>query len=426
MATANVGLWKNKNIMYLFASQIFSALGDGICLLAILTLFGLEKDASPMEMAYVTLSLGLPFVLFGPMTGVLADKFERKKLMIISDLCRCVIMLAVVVSVNQIWILYVLFFLKGTFESLFTPAKNGKLKEYVRTEQMEQAVSITTVIDYGSKIVGPAAGGILVAYLGVNTAFYTNAVTFLLSALCLLGLGKRSVSGEEGSNTDERKESFMALFRGGLRFIRNNPTLLYGLLAFSIAMFVLTLTDSQLVVLIRELPKVPSSLFGMVMGAVGLGTLVAAALLSQIKLRNAVPYMAIGCLGVGLSFFLITLFTQRALGGVWSWYLPLGLLGGSFAALVFVPYQTMAQKMTPESLTSRVFGVIGSFSTLATIIGPLLGGVFIQAYGIFTVFYIASALLAVTSVVLIGVSRLAPKGERDLTMSQAQEVGDKL
>lgn len=403
MDTANSSLFRNKNVLYLFTSQIFSCIGDGVCLLAILTLFGMQKEASPMEMAFVTLSLGLPFVLFGPLTGVLADKFDRKKLMIVSDLCRCVIMVVVVFFTDKVWLLYVLFFLKGSFESLFTPAKNGKLKEYVRMEQMEQAVSITTVIDFGSKIIGPAVGGILVASLGVNVAFYTNAVTFLLSAVFLLGLGQRTTP-EDTTNKEAGKEPFFSLFKDGLNFIRNNIGLFYGLIAFSIAMFVLTLTDSQLVVLVREIPHVPASLFGMVMGAVGLGTLIVAGLLSQLKIRSAILFMTAGCLGVGASFFLITLFTERTLGGVWFWYLLLGLLGGAFAALVFVPFQTMAQKITPESLTSRVFGVIGSLSTLATIIGPLLGGILIQAYGVFTIFYVASILLVITSVVLLGIS----------------------
>lgn len=170
MEAAKQSLFGNKNVVYLLSAQLFSAVGDGISLLAILALFGFQMEASPMEMAYVTLSLGLPFVLFGPLTGVLADKFDRKKIMIFSDIARCVIMLAIAFT-DQIWVLYSLFFLKGTFESMFTPAKNGKVKEYVPNEQMDQVVGITTIIDYGSKIVGPAVGGVLVAVTGVKLAF---------------------------------------------------------------------------------------------------------------------------------------------------------------------------------------------------------------------------------------------------------------
>lgn len=396
--TAPPKLLQNKNVRYLFLSQIFSALGDGICLLAILTLFGLEREASAMEITYVILSLGLPFVLFGPLTGVLADKYDRKRLMILSDIFRCLIMV-VVAFTQEAWILYILLFCKGSFEALFTPAKNGKLKEYVPTEQMDQAVTITTIIDFGSKIIGPALGGVLVASMTTNVAFLVNAATFLISCLFLVGLGKRTITTNQSA--DDNEGSFLVLFKEGLLYIKNSPSLLYGLLAFSVAMFVLTLTDSQLVILMREIPHMPTSLFGLVMGAVGLGTLLVAGVLSQAKLNSATLLMAAGCLGVGIAFCLITLFTQNAYGGMWVWYPALGLLGGAFAALVFVPFQTMAQKATPEALTSRVFGVIGSLSTLATIVGPLMGGILIEMYGVFPVFFVVSGLLILTSAGLL-------------------------
>ncbi|MFD3273156.1 MFS transporter [Paenibacillus dendritiformis] len=399
MGAAKQSLFSNKNVVYLLSAQLFSALGDGISLLAILALFGFQMEASPMEMAYVTLSLGLPFVLFGPLTGVLADKFDRKKIMIFSDIARCVIMLAIAFT-DQIWLLYSLFFLKGTFESMFTPAKNGKVKEYVPNEQMDQVVGITTIIDYGSKIVGPAVGGVLVAVTGVKLAFYIDAASFLISALLLLGLSKRSIP-EDQAQDGKGEESFVSLFKNGLAFIRNTPALLYSSIAFSVAMLVLTLTDTQLVVLMREMSDVPPSLFGIVMGAIGLGTLAVAAYLSKAKINGAIAYMSLGCLGAGVAFVLITLFTQWEVSGKWIWYPALGLFGGCFAALVFVPFQSMAQKLTPESYTSRVFGVIGSLSTFATIVGPLMGGVLIDLYGVFPIFFVVSGLLVLTSAALV-------------------------
>ncbi|MDK8182708.1 MFS transporter [Paenibacillus sp. UMB4589-SE434] len=391
------GLLANKNVVYLLSAQLFSAIGDGIFLLAILALFGIQKEASPMEMAYITLALGLPFVIFGPLTGVLADKFDRKKIMILSDLARCVLMLAVAVT-NEAWLIYVLLFLKGVFESLFTPAKNGKLKEYVPNEQMDQIVSISTIIDYGSKIVGPAVGGVLVAATSIQLAFYLDAASFLISAMFLMGLSKRTVPVE--TSQDKKDESFLLLFKNGLSFIRKTPALMYGAIAFSIAMLVLTLTDTQLVVLMRQLSGVSMSLFGVVMGAIGLGTLAVAAMLSKAKIKGAILYMSLGCLGTGGAFFCITLFTKLQLIGQWLWYPAFGLVGGCFAALVFVPFQVMAQKLTPESYTSRVFGVIGSLSTFATIVGPLMGGVLIDLYGVFAIYYIVSGLLVLTSVLL--------------------------
>ena len=79
---------------------------------------------------------------------------------------------------DQIWHVYVLLVLKSLFDVLFSPAKNGKLKEIVPHQQLAQAVSISSVIEQMSKIIGPALGGLLVAGFGVTWCFVLDATSF--------------------------------------------------------------------------------------------------------------------------------------------------------------------------------------------------------------------------------------------------------
>ncbi|WP_248891940.1 MFS transporter [Bacillus methanolicus] len=84
-------IWKNRSFLFLITAQLASALGEGIVILALLALFGFEKDATPLEMAMVVLATSVPTVVFGPIAGLFADRLERKTLMMLLDIARAVI-----------------------------------------------------------------------------------------------------------------------------------------------------------------------------------------------------------------------------------------------------------------------------------------------------------------------------------------------
>lgn len=406
-------IWKNRSFLFLITAQLASALGEGIVILALLALFGFEKDATPLEMAMVVLATSVPTVVFGLIAGLFADRLERKTLMMLSDIARAVIMFSIVFTTDT-WQIYLLLVLKGTFEAIFTPAKNGKLREIVSVEHMDQAVGISTVIDYGCRIIGPAVGGVLVAVFGTMSAFYMNAGGFLLSALLLLGVPKRPEK-YRGENKSDDIPLLMQM-KEGFSFIKRSSFLMYGTFVFSISMFVITLADAQLITLFRLIPGGTTELFGVIMGATGLGTLAVAGWLSSRSGVPAIPAMSIGSIGIGIAFGLLAGFTQIQLGLIWIWCPLLALLGGGMAGAVIVPFQATAQKKTPENLTSRVFGVINSASTFATIVGPLSGGILATFFGIIPVFIVSGGLLLVVGLLLLS-NRKMEMEESDVTES---------
>lgn len=152
-------LKNNRSFVTLMVAQAISNLGDWLHLLAILTLVGIRWNATPWEITFVTLSAALPILLTGPFAGTLADRLNRKWLMIVADGARIIIVGALIFA-DQIWHVYILLVLKSLFDVIFSPAKNGKLKEIVPREQLAQAVSISSVIEQMSKIIGPALGGL--------------------------------------------------------------------------------------------------------------------------------------------------------------------------------------------------------------------------------------------------------------------------
>ena len=78
-------LGKNKHFITLMTAQAISSLGDWLSIVAIITLVGLKWEATPMQMSFIILSLAMPMALLGPISGTIADRMERKKLMVFSD-----------------------------------------------------------------------------------------------------------------------------------------------------------------------------------------------------------------------------------------------------------------------------------------------------------------------------------------------------
>lgn len=235
-----------KVLMTLLASQTISSLGDWLHILVVLTLAAFQLDASPLDMSFLMMSFALPVIVLGPVSGLLADRFDRKMIMFLSEIGRALTVITCV-YVSELWQLYVLLCLQSCFSSLFSPAKNGKLKELALEAYIQQAVSVSSMIDNSAKIFEPALGGMLIAAVSIHSVFYINAGAFFLSAVILFFLPRDAFL--QKANTPQEKTSALASIKEGLQFLNRVPLLLTGLLTACIVLFVLQISDSRLLFL---------------------------------------------------------------------------------------------------------------------------------------------------------------------------------
>ncbi len=404
MEEVKEGLFRNKPYLYLIASQIVSNLGDWLDMLALMSLVAFKWNASPMEMSGVMLCLAGPMILFGPIAGVYADKFDRKKLMIWSDIIRAAVVIGFVFA-TSLWHIYALLILKGIFGALFVPAKNGKLKEIVSDDHMQQAMGISAMINNGSKIVGPMLSGVLVSTIGVTTAFYIDSFTFILSALLLIGVPKSLYEKEETEQHEGKKETMLQRMNGGLNVLKGLPVLFYGLFILSLAMLAIQIADSQIMILLRLIEGDPVDIAGYAMAASGAGVFVMSAIWSKKQ-----PPSLVFVLALGLSLVGVSIAVTPFLVGLPMWIINLifptlfFIIGAGFGSII-VPFNVGVQKATPVQYSGRVFGTINSMTMLATIIGMLLGGVLSQFLGVTVTFIISGALLLVVGLSTFGAKK---------------------
>lgn len=423
------GLLRNRAYLALMAAQLISNLGDWLYLLALLTMIGFKWDATPWQITFSMLCILLPILIGGPFAGMLSDRMERRKLMIISDVARFFIVFGLV-FVTALWQIYLILIIKGIFDVMFSPAKSGKIKEIVPPEQMEKAVAYSSIIEQGSKIMGPALGGILTAAFGVSVCFIIDASSFLISAVILLAVPVKRISQRDdpaeikvhvmdaGSEGD--KQGFWGELASGLKLIVNIPLVAFGLLTLSMALLVLQIADSQTVVLFREIPSMSEDVLGWCIALSGGGTLLAAGVIQFLKGWSPITKMGVGGALLGIVFAYAGYVTIQFPNskGVFILVMVLFLLAGLGAGMILIPFNTTLQQKTPERMIGRVFGTVTSITSAASVLGPVLGGALVTAFGPAPAFMLSGGLMAVIGLLALAFRPIIMKKD-----SKAIELG---
>ena len=176
-------LKENRNYRALWIGGIVTQLGDWFNLIASAEVITRLTD-SGVAVSYLFLARFLPLFIFSPVAGVLADRYSRKKIMVLSDLIRAVTVLCFlfITSSQQIWLFYVLTVLQFSLSALFTPARSAALANIVKVENLVTANALDSLTWSTMLAVGAFLGGLVAAVFGVVTAFIVDAMTFLLSA----------------------------------------------------------------------------------------------------------------------------------------------------------------------------------------------------------------------------------------------------
>ncbi|WP_020485862.1 MFS transporter [Methylomonas sp. MK1] len=173
----------NRNFKLLFSAQVISLAGSGVTTVG-LALFAHQLVGGNSAAAVIGNALMLrilAFLLFSQPAGVLADRANRKFMLIIADLVRFGLM-ALFPFVHSVWQVYLMIFLINAATAFFTPTYDSTIPEVVGSEQYVRALSLSRVAVDVEAVLGPALAGLLVSLLGLEWLFWFDAATYLASA----------------------------------------------------------------------------------------------------------------------------------------------------------------------------------------------------------------------------------------------------
>jgi MFS family permease len=221
-------LRRNSNYRSMWVGQVVSEIGDHFNNIAVFSL-AMETTGSGLVVSGVLLSRAIPAVLAGPLAGVLLDRFDRKRIMMASDLVRALVALGFIATTHyhQPWVLYVLSGLLMFASPFFTSGRSSILPTITSKKELHTANSLTQTTQWTTITIGTIAAGFSAAHLGFQWAFVLNSFSFLVSAWCISQLRVAgSFRPRQRDLTEERVLRPWHEYKEGLQYMRSSPLIL--------------------------------------------------------------------------------------------------------------------------------------------------------------------------------------------------------
>jgi predicted MFS family arabinose efflux permease len=376
---SELSLWKNRDFVLLFSGQTVSSIGSQVSYIAF-PLLVLSLTGSPAQAGLMMALSTLAYVVWSIPAGVLADRWDRKKLMIICDIGRCValvsIPLAYFFGALSIFQLYVVAFVEGSLAVFFMVAQLSSITKVVSKDDVSNAVSKTSVVDGSAALIGPPVGGFLFQAIGAFVPFLIDALSYLVSVVSLLFV--------RTNFQEERVKSSHSSYHDaldGIRWLWQHP-LLKSLVMLTTAWSFVMSSHYLVVVLLARSLYVSSPGIGLIFSIAGFGMILGSFSAHWLQKRFAAGTLLMG------SIVATTL--------VW----PLYAFASSvyvFAIVVFFLFFIMPLygvtmisyrlSQTPDDLQGRVNSVFRMIAYIGSAVGVLLGGLLLERLGVLTTVY---------------------------------------
>jgi predicted MFS family arabinose efflux permease len=217
-------LRENRNFRQLWLGQVVSQLGDWLDTIALYTIV-LRLTGSGRAIGLVLVARFVPTFLIGPLSGVVADRFSRRSVMIISDLLRAGVVLGFLFirRPEHLWLVYVLTVLQLTFSTFFEPAKSAVIPSIVTERELVSANAISSATWSAMLTLGAAIGGEITGRLGTDGAFILDSLTYLGSAALVASVRFPKRPAREKSKLTITKALGISDTLEGARYVLQRP-----------------------------------------------------------------------------------------------------------------------------------------------------------------------------------------------------------
>jgi len=345
--------------------------------------------------AWLSASLLLTFGvsgLFAPLGGVLGDRFDRKRVMIASDLAGAGCFAAMALIQDPAWLIAA-GFLAAVVETPFWSASAAAIPNLVDEEDLSWANGLVQLGGNAGIMLGPALGGALLALVGSGTVFAANAISFVVSAALVATVRGRFAEDRDGEHENEYRG-----IRAGFVFIARDRvlrTLVFAWCALVLGIGIAMVADVPL----AEVFGAGSAGYGLMIGAWGAGSVLGSLAGRALREENEARMLVVGSAVIGLTTAGIALSPS-----FWP-VLVLLLLSGAADALIMIADRSIQQRRTPDAVRSRVVSASEAMVTLALTAGFALGGPILELVGPRAAYAIGGVGGFIGAVVLLPVLR---------------------
>ncbi len=396
-----VNILRQRNFGLLWFGQLISTIGDFVLFVA-LPFYTYHLTGSTLATGAMFMASTLPRLLVGSVAGVFVDRWDRKKTMIVADVLRgaLLLLLLLVRSREQLWLIYVTAFVMAAVGQFFAPAKSAIIPRLVSQKDLMAANSLNALSDALTRLVGAGLGGALMGALGFGSVVWLDAASFVFSALMLAFIAVPAAptpAAPKATPQSSPAGQWTAVWRewrAGLQMVKQQRVLFALFAVLGVAL----LGDSMITVLIVPLVKTllggDALQLGWLMTAQGIGGILGGVLAGQLG-RQVAPrnLVALGLAATSLTILVL----------VHVPFLPVALALMALAGVVTMSWmitaQTLLQTNVGDHYRGRIFGTLGAVSALMSLIGMGLAGALGDLLGVVVIASLGGALYLIAGLV---------------------------
>jgi len=386
-------LLKNARFLRLWAGQGISFVGDFVSMVAMVILV-VELSGSASAVGGLLVARLLP-TLASPLAGVLADRLDRRAVLVACDLARAALVLGAVFA-RDLALLYAISFLMGAARTLFNPTIRAAFPSVVGRGDLTRANALISGTFSVSFAVGPALGGLLVAYTGVETAFVLDAATYLVSAAFLSLIPLPRPQREDG-------ESFTGELRAGFRYLAGARVPLAIVVGAFLTMLAVTAMVPAEVFLAKVTFDAGDAGYGLLVGIWGGGMVLGSVFMATLGDRTAPIFLYFASI-----FASAAALTGTGLAPTFAFALGTVAVAGVANGIDNIATDTILQKRVPDALLGRVFATRFLTYSAGEALAYPVGGLLVDAVGPRSTYLITGGAIAAAGLLILLVIAAAP------------------
>src|SRR5438552_1805142 len=338
----------------------------------------------------VNFAAGLPALILAPVAGSLADRLDKRKILVATQIAQIIFAVALgfLVMSGHVRVWHIVFFalLLGIAFAYEMPAISALVPELVKREEIAAAVALDRSVFHGSRLIGPSLAGLFVGWWGAASAFFANAFSFLALIIALISLPRRPVGTKE--EEEKRRSGIMEEFR----YVRSDRTILSMILLIPLTtIFIFPTISVMLPLYVRNVLQLRPDSMGWLMATSGTGAFLGSLGLLSIAREKRLKFMSGNVLAIAAGVFFMSRSHSFLLTACSMGILAIAL------SMNFGLANTIVQEHAPSHLRGRVSAVFGlSFFGLMPIAGLIVTG-FSDLIGMRTALAIASVIYGIAA-----------------------------
>lgn len=374
-------LRRNRSFRLLWLGQVVSQMGDWFNTIALYTIIH-NLTGSGRDVGLLLVARFVPSFFLGPLSGVIADRFSRQTIMIVTDVLRAIVVLGFlfVRSADHLWIVYVLTVVQLGLATFFEPARTAAVPSLVSDRELVPANAISSVTWSVMLTLGAAIGGVITGWFGTDVAFVLDAATYLLSAALIASIRLPKREKREGQKLTLGRALGITQTIEGIKYVKDRPNVLALLLvkpAWGLGGGILTLL-AVFGARIFPVGESPATGIGVLFAARGIGTAVGPIVARRIAGEGQRRMQA----SIGISFLIGGLF-YMLFGSTTSFVFALIVLGIAHCggSILWVFSTVILQREVADNFRGRVFAAELALLTLTMAASNYATGELLDRFG---------------------------------------------